>query len=293
VATTIVSESTTAARGGIGDRPDDAPELDRRNEEFWDELCGSGFAQALGLTGRDQETLAAFDRAYFGYYPYLSSYLDRFPLAGRPVLEIGLGYGTLGQEIVRRGAHYFGLDIAAGPVRMMRHRMDMLGVPGDERIVQGSAAAIPFEDATFDYVYTIGCLHHTGALAKSVEEVRRVLVPGGSAVVMLYHADSARQLLKVRLPTAVARLRGRSGPSTEEVIRLYDADTSGAAAPHTDFVSRRTVRDLFRQYTDVRIETRNFDDLRLLPRMVIPRRRLLGSPIERWFGLDLYVVARR
>jgi SAM-dependent methyltransferase len=171
--------------------------------------------------------------------------------------------------------------------------MDMLGVPGDERIVQGSAAAIPFEDATFDYVYTIGCLHHTGALAKSVEEVRRVLVPGGSAVVMLYHADSARQLLKVRLPTAVARLRGRSGPSTEEVIRLYDADTSGAAAPHTDFVSRRTVRDLFRQYTDVRIETRNFDDLRLLPRMVIPRRRLLGSPIERWFGLDLYVVARR
>lgn len=268
-------------------------DLDRRNEEFWDELCGTGLARQLGLVGRDQQTLDAFDQAYFGFYPYLFGYLDRFELAGRRVLEIGLGYGTLGQEIVRREAEYFGLDIAAGPVQMMRHRLAMLGRSDDERVVQGSAVAIPFEDAMFDYVYTIGCLHHTGALAQAVEEVRRVLVPGGSAVVMLYHADSLRQLLKVRLPTAAARLRGRSGPSTEDVVRLYDADSGGTAAPYTDFVSRRMVRGLFRRYSEVRIETRNFDDLRILGRRVLPRHRLLGSPLEAWLGLDLYVVARR
>jgi SAM-dependent methyltransferase len=270
-----------------------ATELDARNEEFWDELCGSGFAQQLGLVGRDRETLDAFDRAYFAFYPYLLGYLDRFDLAGRRVLEVGLGYGTLGEEIARRGAEYHGLDIAAGPVRMMRHRLAMLGDSGEERIVQGSAVDMPFKDATFDYVYSIGCLHHTGALAKSIEEVRRVLVPGGSAVVMLYHAGSARQLLKVRLPAAAARLRGRPGPSREETIRLYDSDSSGAAAPHTDFVSRRMVRALFGRYAEVQIRARNFDDIRVRRRILIPRTRVLGSILEQRYGLDLYIIARR
>jgi SAM-dependent methyltransferase len=271
----------------------DAQDLDRRNEEFWDELCGTGLARQLGLTGRDEQTLNAFDAAYFGFYPYLHSYLDRFTLTDRRVLEIGLGYGTLGQEIKRRGAEYYGLDIAEGPVRMMRHRLAMLGEAADDRIIQGSALAIPFKDATFDYVYTIGCLHHTGALAKAVEEVRRILVPGGQAVVMVYNAGSARQLLRVRLPAAFARLRGRPGPSHEDAVRMYDADTSGAAAPHTDFVSRRTLRELFARYAETRIETRNFDNIHLSSRIVIPRRWVLGSPLERWWGLDLYVVARR
>lgn len=271
----------------------DVRDVDRRNEEFWDELCGSGLAKHLGLEGRDRETLEAFDRAYSGFYPYLFGYLDRFPLAGRRVLEIGLGYGTLGQEIVQRGAEYYGLDIAAGPVQMMRHRLSMLGAGGEDRIVQGSAAAIPFPDGAFDYVYTIGCLHHTGALAQSVEEVRRVLAPDGWAVVMLYHANSARQIRQVKLPASLARWRGGSGPSQDDVVRMYDADSSGAAAPHTDFVSRRDVRHLFRNFAEVRIDTRNFDDLAVRGRVLIPRMRLLGSPLERWLGLDLYVVARR
>lgn len=272
----------------------DALDLERRNQEFWDELCGTSLARQLGLVGRDQATLKAFDQAYFGFYPYLLGYLDRFELAGRRILEIGLGYGTLGQEIARRGAEYYGVDVAAGPVRMMRHRLSMLGMASaDERVVQGSALDIPWGDGAFDLVYTIGCLHHTGDIARSVEEVRRVLVGGGHAVVMLYHADSARQLLHVRLPAAISRLRGRPGPSREDVVRMYDADSTGAAAPHTDFVSRRQVRELFGRFSEVRIDTRNYDDISLGRRALIPRRLVLGSPLERWLGLDLYIVARR
>ncbi len=280
----------TGVADATGSRSDD---LDRRNEEFWDELCGSSLARRLGLVGRDRQTLEAFDRAYLASYPYLLGYLDRFELAGRRVLEIGLGYGTLGQAIVGRGAEYHGLDIAAGPVRMMQHRLALLGTPADERIVQGTASAIPFSDETFDFVYSIGCLHHTGALAASIEEVRRVLVPGGTAVVMLYHADSARQLLSVRLPSAVARLRGRPGPSREEVALMYDANAAGAGAPHTEFVSRRMVRSLFAKYARVRIEAQNFDLVRILGRPLISRRRMLGTPLAHWLGLDLYILASR
>lgn len=269
-----------------------AEELDRRNEEFWDELCGTSFAQQRGLVTRDRETLEAFDRAYFGFYPYLSGYLDRFDLAGRRVLEIGLGYGSLGEALARRGADYHGLDIAPGPVRMMQHRLAMQGGAVDQ-VRQGSALAMPFPDGTFDYVYAIGCLHHTGDLPRSINEVRRVLVPGGQAVVMVYHADSWRQWRRVHLTRAWARVRGRAGPSEVDVARMYDSNASGTVAPHTEYASRHEVADLFGHFSAVEVRARNFDDLRFLGRRVIPRNRILGSPLEAWLGLDLYVVARR
>jgi SAM-dependent methyltransferase len=282
-----------ALPGNAVAQPSDAAELDERNREFWDELCGSWLARQLGLMGRDRATLDAFDRAYFAFYPYLLGYVDRFQLAGARVLEVGLGHGSLGEAIARRGPEYFGLDIAAGPVRMMRHRLAMRGDGGEERIVEGSAAALPFGNAEFDFVYSIGTLHHTGALEQSIEEVRRVLVPGGWAVIMLYSADSARQLLRVRLPAAAGRLLGRSGPSPEDTAQLYDSDLSGAVAPHTEFVTRQEVRRLFGRYSAVEIETRNLEEIRVRGRTLVPRMRLLGSRLERRFGLDLYVVAQR
>lgn len=266
--------------------------LDRQNEEFWDELCGTSFARQLGLVGRDRATLEAFDRAYFGFYPYLLDYVDRFELAGRRVLEVGLGYGSLGEALVRRNADYHGLDIAVGPVRMMRHRLRMLGHGAPEQVRKGSVLHMPFPDEAFDIVYAIGVLHHTGDLRRSINEVWRVLVPGGRAVVMLYHRGSWRQRL-VRLRRGAARLRGRTGPTPIDVARMYDSDSSGAVAPHTDYVSRRDVGDLFRRYGEVRLRARNFDDLRLIGRLAVPRRWILGSPLESALGLDLYIVATR
>jgi|GEM_PF-7104936 len=39
----------------------------------------------------------------------------------------------------------------------------------------GSSLAIPFKDATFDYAYSIGCLHHAGDQSRGISEVHRVL----------------------------------------------------------------------------------------------------------------------
>ncbi len=251
------------------------------------------FARALGLVGRDRETLEAFDRAYFAYYPYLLEYLDPFELSDRRVLEIGLGYGTLGEELARRGADYFGLDIAAGPVRMMQHRLEMLGRGAPDQVTQGSVLAMPFDDESFDYVYAIGVLHHTGDLRGSIDQVRRVLVPGGRAIVMVYNAGSWRQWRQVRARRFWARIRGASGPTEDEVTQLYDSNVVGTAAPHTDYVFRREVADLFRGFSAVDVRARNFDFVQVIGPKGIPRRWILGSPLEARLGLDLYVVATR
>lgn len=258
------------------------PALDGRNAAFWDELCGSSLARSLGVEDASAGSLRRFDAAYLGRYPYLPRYLDH-PLVGAEVLEIGLGYGTLSSELMGRGASYHGLDIAQEPVEMVRHRWRLAGGDGaEQRVVRGSALELPFADARFDYVFTIGCLHHTGDLPRAVQQARRVLRPGGTAVVMLYNAYSFRRLVKVGLP---ARLRRRR--TTVEVAALYDTNAAGEAAPHTDYVSPFQVRRLFADFSSLEIDRRNFDSL-----PYVSRQRLLGT-LDRVLGLDLYITARR
>jgi hypothetical protein len=76
---------------------------------------------------------------------------------------------------------------------------------------------------------------------------------------------------------------------------MYDVNTAGDVAPHTDYVSRRDVRRLFEAFSDVSIEAQNFDLLTTLVaghRVTIPRERMLGN-VARVLGLDLYVQARK
>jgi SAM-dependent methyltransferase len=256
-------------------------ELDRQNAAFWSELCGSALARSLGISGDEPDALERFDAAYFGFYPYLKSYVDRFALAGRAVLEIGLGYGTLGQYIAEREAEYQGLDLAPAPVEMMRHRLRLLGQDGSDRVQRGSALEIPWPERTFEAVYSIGCLHHTGDLEGSVGEVHRVLKPGGVAVVMLYNRHSARRLWAETRSRSAAAIRGS-----------YDMNAEGEPAPHTDFTSRREARRLFGAFSRVRIDAQNFDDVSFRGRAVA-RDRVMRTPLPALLGLDLYIVAEK
>ena len=271
--------------------PQDA--IDEGNRAFWDELCGTGLAQSLGISEITPESLTRFDEAYRDMYPYLVRYLNGLAVEGRDVLEIGLGFGTVGQILAERGARYHGADIAAGPVAMMRDRLRRLGEPADGSVRQASALALPWDDETFDVVVSIGCLHHTGDLPRAVSEVHRVLVSGGLAFVMLYNAHSFRQLVLVPRERLRA-LRARHS-SAERVRAMYDANTAGEAAPHTDFVSRRGAKQLFGAFSHVGIDAQNFDALKptLAGRTItLPREWLLGN-VARVAGLDLYIQARK
>src|SRR3954453_16090183 len=93
----------------------DQQTVDERNAAFWDELCGTLFAQSLGITDRSPASLRRFDAAYMALYPYLEAQLPRAARPGEKLLEIGLGYGTVSQKLAESGFAYHGLDIAPGP----------------------------------------------------------------------------------------------------------------------------------------------------------------------------------
>jgi len=276
--------------------PDRGPAVsgtDNSNSSFWNELCGSTLARTLGVKDSSPESLKRFDDWYFDFYSYLLPFVRAAGLQNRRVLEVGLGYGSLSQKIAEAGAAYTGLDIAAGPVAMVNHRLEQCALPG--RAVQGSVLDCPFPDQSFDVAVAIGSLHHTGNLALALSELRRVLVPGGQVVFMVYNALSYRRWLRWPISTMQHALwaRGRmltKPGSSESERRAYDADSEGNAAPETVFTTAGELTKMMEGWSVENLRLENVGDegpLRLLPRSV--KLAALGP----WAGLDIYVRATR
>jgi SAM-dependent methyltransferase len=270
--------------------PDRQSEIDAQNRRFWDELCGTALAKSLGVTDSSPPSLARFDKWYLDFYPYLLKHVPVELMAGKRVLEIGLGYGTLSQKIAEAGAIYSGLDIAAGPVAMVNQRLSQSGLSG--KAVQGSVLEAPFGDGEFDWVVSIGCLHHTGNLQRALDECWRLLKPGGQAAIMVYSAYSYRQWFKQPLPTLRQTLAERGAASTPVSARTdaqraaYDASTKdGTGAPETAFTSAAAMRRLARRWSHCKVTRENIGQesiFRFLPRDVACR---MFGPV---LGLDLY-----
>lgn len=272
-------------------------QIDEANRSFWDELCGTNMAKHFGIVDRSLASLKKFDDAYLAIYPYLDKHLQLDTIAGKKVLEIGLGYGTVGQRLAEAGAEYTGLDIAAQPVEMMNQRMAMIANAG--KAVQGSMIECPFPDAHFDRVISIGCFHHTGNMQACIDQTYRILKPGGTAMIMVYNRFSRRHWQRWPAETFKAALKQLgvrfSLESSYEQRKAYDAHTgTDTAAPETEFFSVTDVKRIFKRFTKIKVVRENADPMTIaLINKDISREQLLNSFMCKYLGLDLYIHARK
>jgi SAM-dependent methyltransferase len=270
----------------------DQPEIDRRNKAFWNERCGWNAAKWLGLTDDSPESLAVFDRWYFDFYPYLARFIPDAAIRGKDVLEVGLGYGAQAQRLAERGARLTTLDIAEGPAAGVRARLANNRLRGS--VVRGSILDPPFRPASFDYVVAVGCYHHTGDVARAIEQTAALLRENGRATIGLHNACAYVRWLRDPLRTLryVASVTGGTPrplllPNTAE----YDANSNGDGAPVTTLVSKTHFARLLRpHFRDANISRANADGSRWL--RVIPRKVWLAT-LGPFAGRDLYAQVRK
>lgn len=177
-------------------------------QEFWQEhACGD--AQVGGLRERFGEDYDRFftdyDRFRYHNESHLPACLDALDVAGRQVLEIGLGEGADAERLIRRGARWSGIDLTAESVARVATRLTARELPHED-LLQGSVLDLPFPDNTFDLVFSHGVLHHVPDIGRAQREIHRVLRPGGELVVMLYARWSLNYLVSIGLLRRAALL---------------------------------------------------------------------------------------
>ena len=107
------------------------------------------------------------------------------------VLDVGAGTGDLSFAAASRSARVVAVDLSAGMLAVLARRATPLQRSRIQTLV-GNAEALPLPDASIDRLVTGFTVRNVGDLGRALAEFRRVLRPGGRAVILeLSHPPSA------------------------------------------------------------------------------------------------------
>jgi SAM-dependent methyltransferase len=111
-------------------------------------------------------------------------------LAGKRVLEVGCGRGVGLEILLGLGAtHVTGFDLDPKMVALAHARVAAYGE--SVRVFVGDAEAIDAPDASFEAVVDYGVIHHIPRWPRALDEIARVLKPGG----VFYFEDLLKGLI--------------------------------------------------------------------------------------------------
>jgi ubiquinone/menaquinone biosynthesis C-methylase UbiE len=209
---------------------------------YWNaDPCGTQF------TNLERGSSVFYDeveRYRYLHNPFMLQACKFSQCSGKKLLEIGSGLGTDSVQFARSGAHVTCLDLTPESIALAKKHFEIRGLEGE--FVVGDAENLPFPDNIFDIVYSFGVLHHTPDTPKAIQEVYRVLKPGGEAIIMLYHKNSLHVYAGVPYHFLTGLLEGKLR-GYDDWIRIYD----GPNNPLGKAYSKSECRTMFAQFSSI------------------------------------------
>lgn len=212
-------------------------------------------------------------------------------LDDREVLEIGCGTGVHARLLAEAGARVTAIDLTPTAVELTRRRLELHDL--EATVLEADAEALPFADASFDFVWSWGVIHHSSRTEQLLDEIARVLRPGGEVALMVYHRGSITYWVNYML------LRGVLGGRLlrESPAEIANRHSDGVVARH--FTRRELARLLEPAFADVRTQVfgQIGEAVPLPARLRAPVARLIPLGLRRRllrrFGWFLFATGRR
>lgn len=149
------------------------------------------------------------------------------------VLDAGCGIGFWLQQFGERDfISVTGIDLSRNSLNLAKQRNKFEKLSNN--LIEGDLESLPFKDKIFDHVNCQGVIHHTLNPQTAVEEIYRVLRPGGTGSLSLYYKNFFLRYFYVLKP--FIRIFGQFGiglkgrgresillsESAAELVRKYD-----------------------------------------------------------------------
>lgn len=167
----------------------------------------------------------------------------------------GTGYAAIGLAAAGYAHEVHACDISGAMLERTQKNAAEAGVAVS--LAQCDGERLPYRDATFDLVVARGALHHLPSPPDGLREIRRVLIPGGTAVVLAEPtAAGEKQVAAVvgnlaRVVDGVRALRGKAKDAEHHHWEL----ASMAANLHTFAPADIELMARAAGFDDVRVET--------------------------------------
>jgi SAM-dependent methyltransferase len=257
----------------------------------WDtDPCGA--VTAAAVPAESPQWYASVREFRYGQYaPWMRTAIPFSAWRNRDVLEIGVGLGSDHLSFAEAGARMHALDLSAEHLRHTQRHLEIHGLATEGRL--GDAEANPYPDASMDLVYSFGVLHHTPGTARAIAEALRVLRPGGTAIIGLYHRNSWFFLARTLFYRGILGLgllrRGWRGLLSDIEYRSAGND----AVPLVKVYSRAQARRLMHGFEQVSISTHHVEAGHFPPPVMWLLAQWPRAKIERWFSAGGWYVMIR
>lgn len=136
--------------------------------DLWE--ANAGWWQAACTDGADVE-----------YEEQILPLVARHLAGARRIADVGCGEGQVARRLASAGAFVVGVEPAAAQLRVARER------GGGPVYVRAPADALPLPDAAVDAAVICLALEHVDAFEQALAEAARVLVPGGTFLLLVGH----------------------------------------------------------------------------------------------------------
>lgn len=250
-------------------------EYKRQARSNWtDSPCGANYSNAEVYTEAFFRETADFR---YRSHPWILEDIRCIDLEDKRVLEIGFGTGADHLALSEAGADTFGIDLSATHAEMTRARFDTNGRTSCLALADGEK--LPFADRSFDFVYSFGAVHHSPDTAAIVDEIHRVLKPGGACHLTVYNKRSVFFWWSILLVNFVWR-RGYRKRSLQQQLSLIEYPNK-----NPDIVvrlyTRKQVGHLFAAFSKNKVKVRH-----LLPSDIEYFSRFFSDPYRPRRSLD-------
>jgi ubiquinone/menaquinone biosynthesis C-methylase UbiE len=144
------------------------------------------------MEGAVAKWYAALTKKSIGDFRALARRMAEQIAPGSSVLEVAPGPGYFAIELAKLGDYKItGLDISKTFVEIARENAERAGVRVDFR--RGNASSMPFAKETFDFIVCRTAFKNFSEPRRALEEMYRVLKPGGRALIIDLRSDASRE----------------------------------------------------------------------------------------------------
>lgn len=153
-----------------------------------DQASVEGFGdewERFSFEGRGADELDEIFDKYFSVFPW-SALPD-----GAIGFDAGCGSGRWAERVAPRVGHLHCVDASPEALQVCRTKLQRLE---NVSFHTSSVSELPFDDASMDFGFSLGVLHHTPNVQQSLEGCVRALKPGAPFLLYLYYALDNRPL---------------------------------------------------------------------------------------------------